>query len=70
MYIKLSWHARKKIIERKIEKVWIEETIRFPNSIFRKGKKYYAIKKLNGFTLKVVYEKEKFLKVITLYFIK
>lgn len=62
-------HAEEQIIERKIEKVWVEETIKFPDITKRDGSKFYVTKKLNGKTLKVVYVKEKYIKVITTFFI-
>ena len=50
-------HVDEQIKERKINKVWIEETIKFPDELKHKVHKYYATKKLNGHTLKVVYVK-------------
>ena len=41
-----------------------------PDEPRREGNKHYAVKKLNGHTLKVVYVKEKYIKVITSFFIK
>ena len=70
MKIIFTLHAEKQILERKFEKVWIEETIKTPDEIKRKGEKYYARKKLNGFTLKVVYAKEKYIKIITTYMVR
>ena len=70
MQIIYTKHAELQIGERHIEKVWIEETIKAPDKVKRKGNKYYAVKKLNGNTLKVVYVKEKYIKVITSFFIK
>jgi hypothetical protein len=63
-------HAEEQIRRRKIEKVWIEETIRSPDSLRRENHKCYAKKKLNGASLKVVFIKEKYIKVVTAYFIK
>ena len=63
-------HAEEQIKERKIIKVWIEETIKFPDDTKRIEHKFYVIKKLNGKTLKVIYTKENFIKVITSYFVK
>ncbi|MBI5389989.1 hypothetical protein HZB02_00695 [Candidatus Woesearchaeota archaeon] len=47
-------HAEEKIADRKVHKVWIEETIKAPDRIFRDGIKHYVVKKLNGKTLQVV----------------
>lgn len=70
MEIIFSFHAQEQIKERKIPIIWAEETIKYPDEIIKENSKYYAIKKLNGKTLKVVYIKERYIKVITLFFIK
>ena len=62
-------HAEEQVEERKILKVWVQETIKSPDETKHKGHKYYVIKKLNGRTLKVVYVKEKHIKVITSFFL-
>lgn len=67
MQIVFTHHARKKIHERGVDRIWIEETIKFPDEIRRNGNKWYVVKKLNGKTLKVVYVKETYIKVITFY---
>ena len=69
MEIFYTLHAEDQIIERKIEKVWVEETIKFPDITRRKENKYYVIKRLNGKVLKVVYVRERYIKVITSYYI-
>ena len=63
-------HAEEQIEERKILKIWVEETVKFPDELRREDIKYYATKKLNGSTLRVVYTKENYIKIITSYFIK
>ncbi len=70
MDIIFTLHAEEQLHERKIEKVWVEETIRYPDLTERNGHKYYIIKKLNGKTLKVVFVKEKYIKIISSWFIK
>jgi len=37
--------------------------------IEKKFGKYYARKKLNGLTIEVAYEKKKYIKVITVYYV-
>ena len=44
--------------KKKFAIVWIEETIKWPDITKINGHKHYAIKKLNGKTMKVVYEKQ------------
>lgn len=70
MEIVYTAHAEQQIKDRKIQQIWIDETIKYPNFTTHDRDKYYAIKKLNGKTLKVVFVKEKYIKVITSYFIK
>ena len=70
MEIVYTLHAKEYIKKRKIETVWVEETIKSPDETKREGHKYYVIKKLNGGTLKVIYVREKFIKVITTFFIQ
>ncbi|MEK6964469.1 MAG: DUF4258 domain-containing protein [Nanoarchaeota archaeon] len=70
MKIVFTLHLKEQMKERKLEKVWIEETIKSPDETRKKGHKYYAIKKLNGNTLKVAYVKEKYIKVLTAFFLK
>ncbi len=67
MEIIYTLHAEKQIKERKFEKVWVEESIKRPDVTRRLGHKYYVSKKLNGLTIEVVYVKERYIKVITVY---
>lgn len=70
MDIVYTLHAKKQIEARKIQNVWVEETIKSPDTLDSSEHKFYAIKKLNAKTLKVIYVKEKYIKVITAFFIK
>ena len=63
-------HAKRQIAKRKILHLWVEESIKSPDLTKIDGHKYYVTKKLNGRTLKVVYVKEKHIKIITSYFEK
>lgn len=69
MRITYTLHAKLQLNERRIERIWVEETIQSPDITKRSGKKYYVIKKLNGKTLKVVYVKEKYIKIVTAHWI-
>lgn len=64
-----TFHAEYQLKERKIDKQWIEEAIRSPNIIKHIGNKSYAIKKIGSKTLKVVYVKQRYIKIITIYWI-
>ena len=70
MNITYTHHAEIRIKKRKILKVWVEETIKSPDKVRCKGRKWWVVKKLNGMALKVVYVKERYIKVITSYFIR
>jgi len=69
MEIRYTSHAKHMIKERKVEKLWIEEAIKSPDNIEKEFGKYYARKKLNGLSLEVAYIKEKYIKVLTVYWI-
>ncbi len=63
-------HAKKRIIERKINEIWIFETVKYPDSIRRFGNKYIVTKKINGHTLELVYIKQqKYINIKTLYWL-
>ncbi len=68
--IKYTYHARIQIKRRKLEKVWIEETIKSPDVTKKEGNKFYVVKKLNGIVINVVYVKAKHIKVITVFEIR
>ena len=62
-------HALYSMKNRKIEKVWVEEAIKSPDLLEKEPEKYYARKKLNGLSIEVVFEKKKYIKVITVYWV-
>lgn len=70
MHIEYTYHALEQIKERKIHFLWVEEAIKYADITYREGHKYYASKKFNGRTLKIVYVKENYIKVITTFWIK
>ncbi len=61
---------KKRMFKRKLLIEWIAETVKSPDILRRKGKKFYSVKKINGFTLKIVYVKERYLKIVKCYFVK
>jgi len=70
MNITYTLHAEEQIKERNVIKEWVEETIKSPDKIKSDANKHYATKKLDSHVLKVVYVKQKYIKVITCYFVK
>ena len=55
------------IEKRKLQKFWIEEAIKYPDKLEKYKGKYYARRRLDGVTIEVVYEREKHIKIITVY---
>ncbi|MBS3125118.1 DUF4258 domain-containing protein [Candidatus Woesearchaeota archaeon] len=70
MQIEYTKHALYQLDERKVDSVWVEETVKCPDELRIDGLKHYAIKKLNGKTLKVVCVKETYIKIIALFWIQ
>ena len=67
MGIVLSYHAKKRLIERGIKMQDVKETVEIPDYTISKANKKEAYKKIKDKTLKVVYsEEDKYIKVITL----
>lgn len=69
MYIIFTKHAKEQIEERKIELIWIEEAIKWPNLTKHAENKYIVTKRLNGRSIEAVYIKEKYIKVLTVYWV-
>lgn len=70
MKIVFTLHAEDRIKKRGISKEEIIDAIRYPKNTEKRQGKYYAQKDLPNGTIEVVYEKENYIKVITLYWIK
>ncbi len=69
MHVFYTLHAKRRMIKKKIDEVWVEETIRQPDLARNDSRAFYAQKKLNGKSIEVVYMKEKYIRVITVYWI-
>ena len=54
MEIMYTAYAEEQLQERKIERAWIEDAVKFPDMIIHQEHKYYVVKKLNGKTVKVL----------------
>ena len=67
MKIVFTGHVLYKMRKRKVEKVWVADAIRYPDMTSTDNNKYRVMKKLNGKTLEVIYSKEKYIKVITVF---
>ena len=69
MKIVYTRHLLEKVKEKKFTIEWVNETMKYSDFTRIESGKYYAVKKLNGITLEVVYLKERYIKVITCYMI-
>jgi len=67
MKIGYTFHAEYMIEKRKLQKFWVEEAIKYPDKLEKYKGKYYARRRLDGVTIEVVYEREKHIKIITVY---
>ncbi len=68
MKIFFTEHAKDRMERRKISKEEIIEAIKHPDELSKKHGKYYAKKNIVRAKIEVVYEKENYIKVITLYY--
>jgi hypothetical protein len=62
-------HAEFRIRRRKITKDEVEITIKSPEKLTKEGGRYYASKNIGRGVIEVVYEKETYIKVITVYWL-
>ena len=63
-------HAELRIKKRKLTKEEIIDTVKYPDITLKKYDKYYVQKKIKRGTIEVVYEKkEKFIRIITVYWL-
>ena len=67
MNILFTKHAREQMEERGISEDEVMNTLKYPENIQKIGDLYYAQKKTNQGTIEVVYEKQNYIKVITVY---
>ena len=70
MIIEFEDHSNKRLNERRVERIWVEDTIKWPDRIKRYGKKFHAIKRFNNNILKVIYTREKHINIKTVYWLK
>ena len=67
MNIIFTKHAKERMEKRGISEDEVINTIKFPEKTRKMGNIYYVQKKITSGTIEVVFEKEKYIKVITLY---
>ena len=69
MEIIFTEHAKERLKKRKITKEEITEAIKFPEKVTKKKGLYYAQKNIQRANIEIVYQKDKYIKVITIYYI-
>ena len=69
MKISFTFHAEEMPKERKITKEEAELTVKSPEKVFKEEGKYYASKNIGRGVIEVVYTRENYIKVITLYWL-
>lgn len=67
MKIVLTHHVKEQMEERGISEDEVINTVKYPESIQKIDDLYYARKKTIQGTIEVVYEKQNYIKVITVY---
>ncbi len=69
MDIVFTDHAKNRIRKRKIKKEEVIDAIDYPDKIHKLEGKYYSQKDLRRGKIEVVYQKDKYINVITVYLI-
>ena len=69
MEIEFTEHAKDRIKKRKIKKEEIIEAINNPDKIKKEEGKYYVQKDIRRGKIEIVYSKDKYIKIITIYWI-
>ena len=69
MEIIFTEHAKERMKKRGITEDEIIEAIKRPDNTKKQGGNYYVQKNISRENIEVVYEKDKYIKVITIYYI-
>lgn len=69
MEIKFTLHSKERMKKRRISEEEVLMTIENPDKIIKKKGNYYSQKNIGRAKIEVVYEKDKYINVITLYYI-
>lgn len=69
MKIIFTEHVKDRINKRKITEEEIINTIKYPEKTYKREGKYYAKKDIGRGKIEVVYERDKYIKIITVYWI-
>lgn len=69
MEIIFTQHAKDRMFKRKITEEEIIDVVKYPKKVLKKQGKYYVQKNIGRANIEVVYEKDKYIKIITIYYI-
>lgn len=69
MKVIFTQHAKERMNKRKITEEEVINSIKFPDNTSKKEGKYYIHKNIGRAKIEVIYEKDKYIKVVTVYYI-
>ena len=69
MEIVFTLHAKNRLKKREISEDEVINTIKYPENTYKREGKYYAQKNIGRGNIEVVYEKDNYINVITVYWI-
>ncbi len=69
MKITYTTHAEDRLKKRKITREEVELATKYPDKTMKDGHKFIAQKDIGRGKIEVVYEKENYIKIITIYFV-
>lgn len=69
MKIVFTEHAKERLNKRKITEEEVIEAIKFSEKAVKKKGLYYVQKNIQRANIEIVYEKDKYIKVVTIYYI-
>ena len=69
MQIVYTEHSKERLKKRKITHEEVELALKYPDNTRKEGGKYIVQKNIGRAIIEVVYEKDKYIKVITIYYL-
>lgn len=69
MEIVFTEHAKERMKKRKITEEEVREAIKYPEKTDKTEGKYYVKKNIQRANIEVVFEKDKYIKVISIYYV-
>ena len=70
MRVVFTEHAKDRLKKRKISEEEVIQAIKYPDKLSKKKGKYYVQKNIVRANIEIVYEKENYIKIITIYYLK